>query len=178
MKQVLVLVGIVGAVSLVAQSRRVERLAPYYATPEPIVERMLRLAQLKAGEKMFDLGSGDGRIVVLAAKKYQADATGVEIDSALVQRSLKRIQVLGLASSARIVQGDLLAQDYSSADLLTIYLLPFANDKLRPMLEKQLKPGARVVSHNSEFRNWKPVQIERIEDDGQGRSHVLFLYQR
>lgn len=178
MRHLLLAVGAVFALSLAAQTKSVERLAPYYATPESVVDRMLQLADLKRGEKMFDLGSGDGRIVVMAAKKYEADATGIEIDRALVQKSASRVKSLGLTTSARIVEGDLLAQDYSSADVLTIYLLPFANEKLRPILEKQLKPGARVVSHNSEFRDWKPAKVERIDDDGQGRSHVLYLYMR
>jgi len=85
---------------------------------------------------------------------------------------------LGLSSTARIVHGDLLAQDYSSADVLTIYLLPVANAKLMPILEKQLKKGARVVSHNSEFSDWSPVKVDDIASDGEGHSHRLYLYVR
>ena len=169
---------LVCALTLSAQSSRIENLAPYYPTPEPIVDRMLQLGNLQAGEKMFDLGSGDGRIVILAASKYHADATGVEFEDTLVKQSIKRIKTRGLASSARIIQGDLLKQDYSSADLLTVYLLPIASQRLRPILEKQLKKGARVVSHNADFPEWTPVKIEEINDDGQGHSHRLYLYQR
>src|SRR5882724_1676736 len=125
-----------------------ESLAPYYATPAAVVDRMLKLGGLEAGEKMFDLGSGDGRIVIMAARKYKADATGVEFDDSLFKQSMQRIKSLGLSSTARIIHGDLLKQDYSSADLLTVYLLPVANEKLAPIFEKQLKKGARVVSHN------------------------------
>src|SRR5580700_2727086 len=101
-----------------------EKLAPYYPTPETIVERMLDFGQLKAGEKMFDLGSGDGRIVIMAAQRYHANATGVELDFDLVQQSQAKIRQLGLQKTADIIDGDLLKQDYSSANLITVYLLP------------------------------------------------------
>ena len=155
-----------------------ERLAPYYPTPETIVEKMLQLGGLKAGEKMFDLGSGDGRIVIMAAQRFHADATGVELDESLWKQSSERIKALGLQKTARIIRGDLLRQDYSSADLITIYLLPSAIDKLRPLLEKQLKKGARVVAHDFPITGWEPEKTEDIEDDGEGRSHTLYLYRR
>jgi predicted RNA methylase len=139
---------------------------------------MLRLGGLKAGEKMFDAGSGDGRIVIMAAGKYKADATGIELDDVLVKQSTKHISRLGLSATARIIRGDLLKQDYSSADLLTVYLLPIANEKLTPILEKQLRKGARVVSHNSPFNSWTPEKIEDIDNDGEGHSHRLYLYRR
>ena len=164
--------------TLWAQDKQIESLAPYTATPQIIVERMLRLGALRAGERMFDLGSGDGRIVILAARKYKADATGIEFDSTLVKQSMARIKSLRLSPVARIIEGDLLKQDYSSADLLTVYLLPIANEKLIPMFEKQLKPGARVVSHNTPFAPWVPEKVETVENDGEGQSHKLYLYKR
>jgi ubiquinone/menaquinone biosynthesis C-methylase UbiE len=154
------------------------KLAPYYPTPETIVVKMLELGGLKAGEKMFDLGSGDGRIVIAAAQKFHADAVGVELDKDLFKQSVEHIRKLGLETSAHIVNGDILKQDYSSADLLTVYLLPNSNDKVQPLLERQLKKGARVVAHDFEFRGWTPAKVEDIEDDGEGRSHTLFLYRR
>jgi predicted RNA methylase len=138
---------------------------------------MLQLGAIKPGEKMYDLGSGDGRIVIMAARKYKADATGVELDEALYKQSSERIKTLGLASSARIIHGDLLQQDYTSADLLTIYLLPVAVEKVTPIFEKQLKKGARVVAHDFEFSKWTPVKTLDIED-GEGRAHRLYLYRR
>lgn len=164
--------------ALFAQDKPIEVLAPYYETPEPVVERMLQLGNLRAGEKMADLGSGDGRIVIRAAIKYKADATGVEYDRALVKQSEKRISRLKLSNSAHIIEGDLLRQDYSSFDLLTVYLLPVANEKLIPLLEKQLKPGARVVSHNTPLAPWTPVKVDDIPNDGEGHSHKLYLYVR
>jgi protein-L-isoaspartate O-methyltransferase len=155
-----------------------EKLAPYYPTPETIVQKMLQLGGLKAGEKMFDLGSGDGRIVIMAAEKFHANAVGIELDKELYRESMDKIQSLRLQKTARIVNGDILQQDYSSADLITVYLLPMSNDKVRPILDKQLKKGARVVAHDFEFKDWKPEKVESIEDDGEGRSHTLYLYRR
>src|SRR5579883_2389429 len=132
------------ALSAFAQDKPAEKLAPYYPTPETIVDKMLQFGGLKAGEKMFDLGSGDGRIVIMAARKFKADATGVEFDQDLWKQSVEKIKSLGLEKTARIIHGDILKQDYSSADLITVYLLPNSNDKVRPLLEKQLKKGARI----------------------------------
>lgn len=159
-----------------AAAQEPAKLAPYYPTPESVVVKMLELGGLKAGEKMFDLGSGDGRIVIAAAQKFHADAVGVEIDKDLCRQSEERIHKLGLEKTARIVNGDIFKQDYSSADLITVYLLPNSNDKVQPLLEGQLKKGARVVAHDFEFRGWTPVKVQDIEDDGEGRSHTLFLY--
>ena len=162
-----------------AQDSAGDKLAPYYPTPETIVEKMLRLGGLKAGEKMFDLGSGDGRIVIMAAQKFHAEATGVELDKDLATRSMARIVKLGLDKNARILNGDLLKQNYSSADLVTVYLLPESIDnKVQPILDKQLKKGARIVAHDFEFKNWTPEKVENIADDGEGRSHTLYLYRK
>ena len=155
-----------------------QNLAPYFPTPPAIVERMLVLAELKQGEKMFDLGSGDGRIVVLAANKFKADATGIEYDESLHRQSMSEIKRLGLDKTARIIHGDILAQDYSPADVITVYLLPVSNTKLRPILEKQLKKGSRVVAHDFEIAGWKPDKTEHVEDDGEGRSHTIYVYRR
>src|SRR5215468_5540970 len=95
-----------------------DKLAPYYPTPETIVEKMLQLGGLKAGEKMYDLGSGDGRIVIVAAQKFHAEAIGIELDKDLSKKSTARILKLGLDKNARIINGDLLHQNYSSADLI------------------------------------------------------------
>lgn len=161
-----------------AQEKRAdaEKLAPYYPTPESVVERMLKFAGLKPGEKLFDLGSGDGRIVIIAAQKFGADATGIEIDPELAKESSDKIRRLALEKKARIVRGDILRQDYSSADVLAVYLLPRSNERLRPILEKQLRNGTRVVAHDFVFRGWTPEREEYVEDDGAGRSHTLYLY--
>jgi protein-L-isoaspartate O-methyltransferase len=166
------------ALPVAAQTGDAEKLAPYYPTPQIIVEKMLQLGGLKAGEKVFDLGSGDGRIVIMAAQKFHATAVGVELDKDLFRQSTDKIRKLGLERNARIINGDLLKQNYASADLITVYLLPVSNDKVTPLLEKQLKKGARVVAHDFELRNWTPERVENIADDGEGRSHTLYLYRR
>ena len=170
---------VIGCATLRAQTGDAEKLAPYYPTPETIVDKMLRLGGLKAGEKMFDLGSGDGRIVIVAAQKFHAEAVGVELDKDLCKQSAARILKLGLDKNAHIVNGDLLQQNYSSADLVTVYLLPDAvNKKVQPLLDKQLKKGARIVAKDFDFRNWTPEKVENIADDGEGRSHTLYLYRK
>ena len=166
-----------GSIVLAAQEKPAEKLAPYYPSPEKIVKKMLELGGLRVGERMFDMGSGDGRIVIMAATEFRANATGIELDDFLYRQSTERIAILGLSANARIIHGDLLKQDYSSADLVTVYLLPVSNEKVRPILEKQLKKGARVVSHDFEFVGWVPSQSLRLDDD-EGRSHRLFLYKR
>ena len=160
-----------------AAQQDAQKLAPFFATPQLVVDRMLQLAGLKPGEKMFDLGSGDGRIVIAAARKYKADATGVELDQSLYKQSTERIKSLGLSATARVIHGDLLKQDYSSADVITVYLLPVGNNLVSPILEKQLKKGARIVAHDFEFSAWKPERTEQL-DDGEGRTHHLYLYRR
>ena len=169
----------VACAALSAQSGDTEKLAPYYPTPETIVDKMLRLGGLKAGEKMFDLGSGDGRIVIVAAQKFHAEAIGIELDKDLCKQSAAKILKLGLDKNAHIVNGDLLKQNYSSADLVTVYLLPDAvNNKVQPLLDKQLKKGARIVAKDFDFKNWTPEKVENIADDGEGRSHTLYLYRK
>jgi len=160
------------------QAKDIEKLAPYYPTPETIVEKMLKLGELKPGERMFDLGSGDGRIVIMAAQKFRAISTGVEFDADLWKQSTDRIKSLGLEKRARIIQGDIMKQDYATADLITVYLLPASNDKVRPILEKQLKKGTRIVAHDFDMSGWTAEKTEQVDDDGEGRSHTLYLYRR
>lgn len=180
MKLIKSLVLLTGAALLLsAQNKKeVEKLAPYYPTPEVIVEKMLQMTNLKKGEKMFDLGSGDGRIVIIAAEKFAARSTGVEFDKDLCVQSTERIKRLKLEKLADIIHGDIMAQDYSSADVITVYLLPVSNDKVRPLLEKQLKKGTRIVAHDFEISGWTAEKTQHIEDDGEGRSHTLYLYRR
>jgi protein-L-isoaspartate O-methyltransferase len=160
------------------EKEKIEKLAPYYPTPQLVVERMLQLTGLKPGEKMYDLGSGDGRIVIMAAQKFQANAVGVEFDSDLVHQSSEKIKKLGLEKKAQIIHGDILKQNYASADVITVYLLPISNEKVRSMLDQQLKKGCRVVAHDFEISDWTPTKVVDIDDDGEGRSHRLFLYQK
>lgn len=155
-----------------------KELAPYFPSPKIVVRKMLDVVELKSGERMFDLGSGDGRIVIMAAKEFKARATGVELASNLVVRSRGAIQKAGLEKIADIIEGDFTKQDYTAADVVTLYLLPEANAILAPILTKQLKPGTRVVAHDFPVPGWKEVKTINIPDDGEGRSHTLYLYHR
>jgi hypothetical protein len=136
-------------------------------------------AASKRAKRCSTSAQGDGRIVILAAQKFHAEAVGVELVPDLCRQSLARIHKLGLDKTAHIINGDLLKQNYSSADLVTVYLLPESIDaKVQPLLDKQLRKGARVVAHDFEFKAWTPEKVENIADDGEGRSHTLYLYRK
>src|SRR5713226_7471893 len=146
--------------------RYANKLAPYVASPPRVVDRMLELANIKPGETLYDLGCGDGRILIAAAEKYKAKAVGVEISPKLVAAATARIGREGLDGQARVIQGDLLDVDLTGADVVTIYLATSGNEKLRPRLEKYLKPGARVVSHDYAVPGWKPAKVDKTDDRG------------
>jgi len=149
-------------------------LAPSYPTPEPVVDQMLTLAQLRAGETVYDLGCGDGRIVIAAAQKFRAHAVGIEIRRDIYERTLATVASLGLSDQVKIVHGNALRYDLSPADVVTLYLLTSSNERLKPILLKDLKPTARVVSHDFEIRGWKPVTVSKIMVEG--RPHMIYLY--
>jgi ubiquinone/menaquinone biosynthesis C-methylase UbiE len=150
-------------------------LAPYVVSPQTIVERMLEMADLKPGETLYDLGSGDGRILITAVQHFRAKAVGVEISDSLVQATNERIKKLGLQNDARVIHGDLLETDLSPADVVTIYLMTDSNEILRPNLEKYLKTGARVVSHEYAVPGWKPKRVEKSEPGD--HVHLIYLYE-
>jgi len=155
--------------------RFANKLAPYVASPVRVVELMLDMAKVKPGETVIDLGCGDGRILVAAAGKYKAKAVGVEISPKLVAEAKARIAKQGLtAEQAQVIQGDLLQADLTSADVVTIYLATEVNTQLRPRLEKYLKPGARVVSHDFPVPGWKPTRVDRTEGK---QGHSIYLYE-
>jgi predicted RNA methylase len=160
---------------VLVQAPQTMRLAPSVPSPPNVVDRMLDAAHLKAGETLYDLGSGDGRVLIAAAQKYGAKAVGIEISKESVASSTKRIKDLKLDDKVRIVEGDLMKVDLSGADVVTLYLLTKSNDLLRPLLEKQLKPGTRVVSHDYAIRGWQPVRVETVE--AHKRDHKLYVYE-
>jgi SAM-dependent methyltransferase len=155
-------------------------IAPYYPTPYPIVFQMLKLAKLEPGELHYDLGSGDGRLVLIAARDFKARSVGYELDPALVASSRRQIKELGLADNASIVEADLFTADFTKPDLITVYLLPRALTMLRPLLEKQMKPGSRVVSHDFAVPGWEPSETVTSEEEADidGLYHTIYLYQR
>jgi protein-L-isoaspartate O-methyltransferase len=150
-------------------------LAPYVMSPQSIVDRMLELADPKPSETVYDLGSGDGRILITAVQRYRAKAVGIEISDDLVRRTSDRIRDLGLQNEVRVIHGDLMKVDLSPADVVTMYLATDVNAMLRPNLERSLKPGARVVSHQFPVPGWKPKLVDK--DLPQARNHVIYLYE-
>jgi SAM-dependent methyltransferase len=151
-----------------------DTLAPSYPSPQPVVDRMLALADIKPGETVYDLGCGDGRIVITAATKFAAKAVGVEIRRDIYEKTAARVASLGLADQVRIVHGDALKTNLGPADVVTLYLLTSSNERLRPVLEAQLRKGARVVSHDFEIRGWKPMKTEKVLVEG--RPHMIYVY--
>ncbi len=149
---------------------------PFVPTPEPVARKMLELAEVKPGELVYDLGCGDGRIIILAATEFGARAIGIEIRKDLVERCREKIRQLGLEDRVRVIHGDMFKIDIGDADVVTLYLLTSVNKMLRPKLEKELKHGARVVSHDFEITGWKPVKIEELHESW--RSHKIYLYVR
>jgi cyclopropane fatty-acyl-phospholipid synthase-like methyltransferase len=141
---------------------------------------MLVLAKLKPGEILYDLGAGDGRVVIMATQEFGAKALGVELRRDLVRRALDRVSELHLEERIKIVHEDILKINLSQADVITIYLTTSANKRLKAKLELELKPGARVVSHDYEIPGWKPVEVNNFcENPKQGYpSHRIFLYRK
>jgi ribosomal protein L11 methylase PrmA len=139
-----------------------KKIVPFVPSPQVVVDKMVELAGVKKGDVVYDLGSGDGRIVIAAAKKG-ARAVGFEIDPELVGESRANIKKAGVEDSAEIRNQDILTVDLSPASVVTMYLLPDVNLKLKPNLLSQLKPGSRVVSHSFDMGDWKAEKIERVE---------------
>src|SRR5689334_19358693 len=131
-----------------------EDLGPQIPTPQAVVERMLEAAHVRPGDMVYDLGSGDGRVVITAAQKFGARAVGVELRADLCRIASDRIKALGLDDRVRMVQGSALRVDLSQADVVTMVLLTSSNERMRPKLEQDLKPGARVVSNQFPIKGW------------------------
>jgi protein-L-isoaspartate O-methyltransferase len=149
-------------------------LAPYVVSPQEIVDRMLELADLKTGETLYDLGSGDGRVLITAVVRFKAKAVGVEISDNLVDSTNARIRRLGLDNNAQVIHGNFLDVDLSPANVVTLYLATDANELLRPNLEKYLKNGSRVVSHEYAMPGWKPKLVDK---DPERHGHTIYLYE-
>lgn len=155
-------------------------IAPYVPSPPQVVRQMLMTAGLKAGEVFFDLGAGDGRTVIMAAKDFGARAVGVELREDLVKKALGTVYEQGLQDRITIVNGDMFSVDLTSADVIFLYLTTSANEKVKPKLETELKKGVRIVSHDYEVVGWKPVKVENFcENQTLGYpSHTIYLYKK
>jgi protein-L-isoaspartate O-methyltransferase len=171
----LLFIGLAPAVWSQAPAIQPNRLAPYVPSPAPVVHRMLSLAGVSGKDTVYDLGSGDGRIVIMAAERFGAKAVGVEIDEELVMKARDRVKELRLENRVQIVQQDLMDVDLSPASVVTLYLLWTSNKKIKPNLEASLKAGTRVVSHDFQIEGWTPIQTEKLR--GEGRNHTIYLYE-
>lgn len=136
----------------------------YVPTPQTVVEAMLDLAKVTPNDVVYDLGCGDGRFVVTAAKKYGAKAVGIDIDPQRIAEARRNVDAAGVSDRVQIVEGDLFEADIRPATVVTLYLLSSLNEKLRPKLMRELRPGTRIVSHAFNMGDWQPEQS--IEIDG------------
>jgi len=154
---------------------------PFIPTPIEVVDKMLELAEVKKGDVLYDLGSGDGRIVIRAAKKYGIRAVGIEMDRLLLAQAGKDANVAGVSHLVQFRSEDALNADISAATVVTLYMLPWFNEKMKPNFQKMLKPGARIVAHDFGIEGWQPDVTVKLPDfetkpGGYQHQHTLFLW--
>jgi predicted RNA methylase len=171
----------IAAIALVAglpclgqQLGLMENLAPNLPTPQVVVQKMLEAGHVKAGETVYDLGSGDGRILIAAAQQFGARGVGIEILPEMCTKSRQRIKELGLEDKITIVEGSALHADLRPADVVTMCLLTSSNERLRPLLEKSLKPGSRVVSSEFTVKGWRPFAVAHVREGSM--EHIIYVY--
>jgi len=154
-------------------------LAPYVPTPSVVVDRMLEMARVSGKDVLYDIGCGDGRIVITAAREFGTAGVGIDIDKTMVDLSVANARAAGVEGRVKFVCMDATKADVSPATVVTLYLLPESNALLRPLLEKQLRPGTRVVSHNYMIAGWEGKQTdEAVLKDESGTDHHIYLYVR
>lgn len=151
-------------------------VAPFVESPQEVVRKMLQLAETKPDDILYDLGCGDGRIIVTAARDYGVRCIGIELRDDLVRRAREEVKRQNLESRIQIINADFFDVDVSKADIVTLYLTTSANEKLRPKLERELQEGTRVVSHDYEIRGWVPTRISR--DNPPGHTIYYYVYRR
>ena len=157
------------------QSSTAASLAPYVPTPQDVVDRMLKLGQVTKDDVVYDLGCGDGRIVVTAAKQFGARGVGVDIDPQRIKESEANAKAAGVEHLVSFKLQDAMTVDVSPATVVTLYLLSASNMKLRPILTKQLRPGARIVSHAFTMGDWPPEKTDEFTDST-GSMRSLYLW--
>jgi cyclopropane fatty-acyl-phospholipid synthase-like methyltransferase len=155
---------------------------PFVPTPIEVIDKMLGLAEVKKGDVVYDLGSGDGRIVIRAAQKFGVRAVGIEMDRLLLAKARKDAKSAGVAHLVEFRAEDALKADISKATVVTLYMLPWFNEAMKPNLQKYLKPGARIVAHDFGIEGWEPEKTEKlaeieIKPGGLRHQHTLFLWQ-
>ncbi len=145
------------------QTRRQAPDVPYVPTPQAVVERMLEIARVNQNDIVYDLGSGDGRILITAAQRYGAGGVGIDINPQRIQEANENAQKAGVTYRVQFRQQDLFETDLGDATVVTLYLLPDVNIQLGPKLLRELKPGSRIVSHSFDMGNWKPQRVEQVD---------------
>ena len=165
-----------------AQENKPVEQVPFVPTPIEVVDRMLEFADVNKEDVVYDLGSGDGRVVIRAAKKYGAKGVGIETDGGLVESARKAAKEERVDERVEFRQADALKSDISAATVITVYMLPSFNERLRPILEQQLKSGARVVAHDYPIPGWQPIKWEEMplmdtRPEVTPHKHILYLYQ-
>ena len=149
---------------------------PFVPTPPEVIDRMLEMAQVTSDDVIYDLGSGDGRIVIQAAKRYGVKGVGIEIDEDLVRQARANAVREKVDHLVEFREQDALTADLSQATVVTLYMLPDFNAKLRPIFDRQLKPGSRVVSHDFPIEGWVPDRVERLKGDFL-HDHTILLFE-
>jgi SAM-dependent methyltransferase len=152
-----------------------QSLAPFVPTPQDVVERMLELAGVGKGDVVYDLGCGDGRLVITAAKKFGARGVGIDIDPERIAESQANARAAGVEGQVSFKLEDAMTVDVTPATVVTLYLLSSSNLKLRPMLTRQLKPGSRIVSHSFSMGDWRADKIDTFTD-ANGSTRTLYLW--
>ena len=159
----------------VAQTQGNQSLAPFVPTPNDVVDRMLALAEVTANDVVYDLGSGDGRIVIAAAQQFGARGVGIDIDPQRIAESNANAERAGVRHLVEFIEMDVMEADVSEATVVTLYLLSSSNARLRPILTRQLSDGARIVSHAFSMGDWEADEIDRFEDE-RGSTRTLYLW--
>jgi len=152
-----------------------QSLAPYVPTPQDVVDRMLTLAGVSGADVVYDLGCGDGRLVITAAKRYGARGVGVDIDPERIAESEANAKRAGVEKFVTFKLQDAMSVDVSPATVVTLYLLSSSNLKLRPLLTKQLRPGSRIVSHAFSMGDWQAEKVDTFQD-ANGSTRTLYLW--
>jgi precorrin-6B methylase 2 len=156
------------------QFKNPDNLGPDIPTPQSVVESMLKAAKLQPGETLYDLGCGDGRILITAVQEFNAKAVGIELSRDIYESTSAKVKSMGLDDRIQVIHGNALHTDLSKADVVTLYLLTSSNDRLKPLLRK-MHPGARVVSHDYEIRGWKPIDVSKVSY--RGMVHTIYVYE-
>jgi cyclopropane fatty-acyl-phospholipid synthase-like methyltransferase len=154
---------------------------PFVPTPLAVVDEMLALSQVKQGDVLYDLGSGDGRIVIRAAQKYRIRGVGIEMDPLLLDKARRDAKAAGVSALIEFRDADALTADISSATIVTLYMLPWFNERMKPNFKKMLKPGTRIVAHDFGIEGWRPDKTLKLpgyelKPGGYKHQHTLYLW--